>query len=191
MFLIRTIVEAYPHKAFFQLLNRWARRKKQDFCKEALNTILAMNAHFPGQTIIQFINESRTFEVRPITKKRKALYLTYCAQRMSDNKNSAKQYRQFCAEDIALKIDISVRLMYCGLTGTHDMNLSNVRMSSVNKDHKFCIPTSASASHNQVDLTSPTISFTSPPLLGYHLPYSFKRRIWLNVESLSLAFYIF
>ena len=76
-FLVRTIIDAYPQKAFFQLLNRWARRKKNDYPKAALNTVLVLNSHFKNLSLVQFLTRCRTLQVSPPSKKRRNFHLSF------------------------------------------------------------------------------------------------------------------
>ena len=39
------VMNVYPNKSFYQLIARWSRKKKQDFIKDSVNTVLVLKSH--------------------------------------------------------------------------------------------------------------------------------------------------
>ena len=229
------IVGRLPQRAFFQLLTRWARRRKLDFAKDAINTIVVLNSHFPGQTLANFLLNSRDFKIQPPNGKKQGSPVRVSFVRTPKH------------ECIVDTVDREIQLMYCGIATTHNVFFSQVRMSSVRNEKTFRIPNTAdshdqrvpgndllrivnhlveqgvndkqelftSATENTSDLDgdeegenneskdlsddtvldetedNEALQFTSCPQLGYHMPQSFRNRLWTNIRILRLGFELF
>ena len=67
----------YPERTFFQLLLRWVRQKKYQFIKDALNTLIVLNSHFPGKQLSAFLLESQDFCISPLSARCPKLKVSY------------------------------------------------------------------------------------------------------------------
>ena len=123
------IVGRLPRRAFFQLLTRWARQKKNDFAKESINTLTVLNSHFPRQSMVDFLLKARDFKIQPTTKTRAQIHVSYV--------------REERHEHIVKTIDREIQLMYCGIATAHNVFFSKVRMDSVRDTHTFRIKRNA------------------------------------------------
>ena len=63
------IVGHLLQRAFFQLLTYWAQRQKLDFVEDAINTLVFQNSHFQGQSLTEFLLNSRDFKIQQLTTK--------------------------------------------------------------------------------------------------------------------------
>ena len=63
----------HPNKAFFQLLNRWAQKPKQDFALDAFNTlvVVACNPEQRNRNLSHLLLQSRDFKIFPPVGKKK------------------------------------------------------------------------------------------------------------------------
>ena len=76
----KSLHDSFPQRSLFHLLQRWGRKKKYDFTKDALNTIVVLNSNLPSQPavgekpnhnsrntdpLIQFLRKSRDFCIKP------------------------------------------------------------------------------------------------------------------------------
>ena len=119
------IVGRLPQRAFFQLLTRWARQKKNDFAMEAIYTLMVLNSHFPKQSMVNFLLNARDFKIQPTNNTRAQIHVSYV--------RSEKH------EHIVKTIDHEIQLMYCGIATAHNVFFSKVRMDSVRDTHTFQI----------------------------------------------------
>ena len=144
------IHENYPNRAFFQLLNRWARKPKQDFSLDSFNTlvVLACNLEQSNRNLSHLLLKSRDFTIKPPRKfTRERIKVTYAA--------SPKGQRKDHMDDAVDRIELTIRLLYSGLHTTHGIYFSQVRMNSVKTKH---------------DLNLPSVIFLPPDLrdTGFH-----------------------
>ena len=174
LLICNTILEIYPNRSFYNLISRWSRKKKLDYTKDILNTTFVLLSHFEEETLWSFLENCRTFQLRPKSDKRKKLSIQF-------NKLHKKC---FLHDDIVDKLDISMQLLYGGLTNIENVCLHRVRMASVSNNQSFDLATSKND-------TSSTLRFETKAFAGMHTPNSFKNRVWNNVLSLKLAYLLF
>ena len=72
--ICKTVMDVYPKRCFYQLITRWSRKRKLDYIKDSLNTVLVLNSHFPDLTLTQFLNNCRDITVSPSSKTEKTKY---------------------------------------------------------------------------------------------------------------------
>ena len=62
-----TIIQQYLNCEFCQLLTRWAQKKKMDYPKDNINTILVLISHFPSMPMSTFLTRCCTYKISPWT----------------------------------------------------------------------------------------------------------------------------
>ena len=136
--MVKTAVEVFPSRPFYHLLLRWARRRKLHFHGDMLNTLLVIASHYPGKQILHVLQNCRTFSILPVKKRG-----TISCQYLSLSRDNS-------AEQVVTKIDITIRLMYLGISSMHDLNLSSVRMNSTNEQKLFLLGPKPTANETNV-----------------------------------------
>ena len=129
------IHENHPNKAFFQLLNRWAQKPKQDFALDAFNTlvVVACNPEQRDRNLSHLLLQSRDFKIFPPVgkKNRERIKVSHAARKDQPDDEMSNAVE---------RIDLTVRLLCSGLHTTHDIHFSHVRMNSVKRKHNFNLP---------------------------------------------------
>ena len=135
--ICQQIFNHHTQRAFFQLLSRWARRKKCHFMNDAFNTLLVLIHPFPGKQLSAFLLESRDFRIGPPKNKRRKVRVSYIA--VGD-------------QSMVQKIDREILLTYCNVSMTHSIFLSRVRMASVRHEQVFSVDAEVSGLTNDEPL---------------------------------------
>ena len=137
--VIRAIIKGiihdnYPNRAFFQLLNRWARKHKQDFSLDSFNTlvVLACNLEQSNCNLSHLLLNSRDFIILPPGKTRQKIMVKYAAPEKGKHVDPL--------DNAVDRIDLTIRLLYSGSHSTHDIYFSRVRMNSVKTKHDLTLP---------------------------------------------------
>ena len=180
-----TVMDVYPNTCFYQLLTRWSRKKKLDFIKDSLNTVLVLKSHFTNMSMHVFLDKCREITIIPPSKSRKKnRRINFC---ISMNTNcDPRGIRN--SDQLVNKIVVSMRLMYKGISTIKDITLSRVRMDTVSAKQKFILPTT---DNEFVENDTSGIVIESNALIGHHTFKSFQKRIWTNFDTVKLTSYLF
>jgi len=101
-------------------------------------------------------------------------------------------------EHIALKLDVSLKLMNTTVAGMEDVIFSRFRRSSVNQQNQFALGKTtartddiAAGEENKEDPDdvndNDDFVLNSSPLQGFHTPASFRARVWRSVEHIDFG----
>ena len=140
----KSLLDSFPDRSLFHLLQRWGRKKKCDFTKDALNTTAVLNSNPPSEhtviekpdpkswrckpkphPLMQSLRQSRNFCI-----KQKFGKTPHCigTQHLCNNDNSGI---------LVDCLDIAIGLMCCDMSPTHDMCFSQVWMNSLRNKMLF------------------------------------------------------
>ena len=176
------VMKVYPNKSFYQLITRWSRKKKQDFIKDSVNTVLVLKSHCGDLAFDCFLNQCRDiYIIPPSINGRKYLCIT-----MNTNKNY-RPVQNAC--NLVTQLDMSMQLMYDGITSINDITLSRIRMDTVSKKQSFTLPGPKDLVCDEHDDSG--IQIQTNALTGIHLLSSFRKRIWLYFDTVKLTKMLF
>ena len=190
--IYKLVMNVYPKKSFYHLITRWSRKKKQDFIKDSLNTVLVLNSHCGDIEFDRFLDRCREITIiPPVNNRRKYLCMTM---------NTNKKYRPVRnASTLVTQLDMTMQLMYKGISSITDITLSGIRMDKVSKKQLFTLPsptkpvpeTDSDDAIGCVKDRDSGIQIQTNALTGVHLLSSFRKRIWLYFDTVKLTKLLF
>jgi len=197
--ICKTLMKLFPQRALFSILQRWSQKPKNHFLMDAINEVTVLASHYGQLRMDQFLDKARTWQVCPANSSktgRKKLLLSYVPANTDQTKY----------EHIALKVDVSLKLMTTTMKGIEDVIFTRYKRNSVSKPVQFKLrqkttilaPTrerdvSAAATNKEDNDEEDDLNknndfvFDSKPLQGLHMPASFKTRLWRSVEHIDLG----
>ena len=83
--------------------------------------------------------------------------------------------------------------MYASISSMQDLSLSRIGMKNVSSPQSFTMPRPQLKDGNGdlIPDKRPAMTFESKAQLAFHLPNSFNKRVWLNLETVKLAYHLF
>ena len=188
LIICNTLIDLFPRRAMFSLLQRWSRKKKNHFLKDAINVVTVLTCNNGELRIDEFLDNARTWKVSPPSISeigcRKSFIISYVP-----TDNHERKY-----EFLALKLDVSFKLMNSTMAGIQDIIFSRFRRSSVNQHDQFKLgdkiaQTAADDDHQDLDDIdgNDEFVFESSPIQGFHMPTSFRARVWRSVEHIHFG----
>ena len=61
-------MDVYPNKCFYQLITRWSRKRKLDYIKDSINTVLVLKSYFKNMSLHVLLDKCRDITVVPPSK---------------------------------------------------------------------------------------------------------------------------
>ena len=185
-------MDVQPNKCFYQLVTRWSRKRKLDYIKDSLNTVLVLKYHFQNMSLQVFLDNCRDITViqpRKTPKKKHKKKLS-----MSTNTNTNRR-GVANSDHIVNKIIVSVRLICKGIISIEDITLLRVRMNVVAAPPTFTLPSNnidtetLTGNETEVNENSSLVNENNA-LTHMHAAKAFINRIWMNFDAVKLKSYI-
>ena len=198
--ICNTLMKLFPTRAMFCLMQCCSRMGGNHFVRDAVNVVIVLTSQFRNMCMTQFLDKARTWEVRPPSRsnqlRRRKYFGVYYVRR------NQKEWKY---ENIALKMDVMMKLMNTTMTGIEDLGFSRFIMNyGSQSDESNChihrwgselivapVNTTEKEADNIANAVNKAIDngreLDESPMKGFHMQSSFRIGLWSLVEHIDFG----